>query len=328
LSASGSGRQRRPGQGTSPKALEPPSPKPSSPQVPLDEQVDRYLNHLATERGLAGNTLAAYGRDLAAFVDHLERHQLTNARAIQVRDVVSFLEALQQRGLTARSRARMLAAIRGLFAFLLREEEVTADPSREIHLPRLGQRLPRSLGAEEITQLLFSPEDGALAQRDGAMFELVYATGLRVSEAVSLKVSQVNLEAGYLTVIGKGGKERAVPVGACARQRLLEYLQTARPAILDGRLSPQLFVNRNGRPLSRQGFWKRLRLAVRRAGIAGKVSPHTLRHAFATHMVEGGADLRAVQMMLGHADIASTQIYTHVARDRLRAVHRKFHPRG
>jgi integrase/recombinase XerD len=294
----------------------------------VDAQVDRYLNHLATERGLAANTLAAYGRDLAAFVDHLDRRHITSGVTVQGRDVVSFLEALRQRGLCARSRARMLAAVRGLFRFLLREQEVSTDPSREIHLPRLGQRLPRSLGPEEMADLLVSDDGDPLTQRDGTMFELVYATGLRVSEVVSLKVSQVNLEAGYLTVIGKGSKERAVPIGTRARQRLLDYLQTARPTILAGRLSPYLFLNRSGRRLSRQGFWKRLRLAVRRAGIAGKVSPHTLRHAFATHLVEGGADLRSVQMMLGHADIATTQIYTHVARDRLRAVHRKFHPRG
>jgi integrase/recombinase XerD len=293
-----------------------------------DAAVDRFLNYLATERGLAANTLAAYGRDLAGFADHLDRRQVRSVDAIQVRDVVSFLEGLQQRGLSARSRARMLAAVRGLFAFLLREEERETDPSRDIRLPRLGQRLPRSLAPEEMAALLSPAEGNALVQRDGAMIELVYATGLRVSEVVSLKVSQVNLEAGYLTVVGKGSKERAVPIGSYARQRLLAYLQDARAKILSGRLSPYLFVNRAGRRLSRQGFWKRLRLAVRRAGLAGKVSPHTLRHAFATHLVERGADLRAVQMMLGHADIATTQIYTHVARDRLRAVHRTFHPRG
>ena len=294
----------------------------------LDAQVDRYLNHLATERGLAANTLAAYGRDLAVFLDHLARHHIASGAAVRGRDVVSFLDALRQRGLSARSRARMLAAVRGLFRFLLRERDLSTDPSQDIHLPRLGQRLPRSLGPEEMAELLRRGDSDPLTQRDGAMFELVYATGLRVSEVVSLTVNQVNLEAGYLTVIGKGGKERAVPIGTCARQRVLDYLQTARPAILAGRLSRQLFVNRSGRRLSRQGFWKRLRLAVRHAGIAGTVSPHTLRHAFATHLVERGADLRAVQMMLGHADIATTQIYTHVARERLRAVHRKFHPRG
>ena len=293
-----------------------------------DLAVDRFLNYLATERGLAANTLMAYGRDLAGFVGHLERRHVGNVGAIQVRDVVSYLEGLQQRGLSARSRARTLAAVRGWFAFLLREEEIETDPSRDIRLPRLGQRLPRSLAPEEIAELLSRTDGNALAQRDGAMIELVYATGLRASEVVSLKVSQVNLEAGYLTVVGKGSKERAVPIGSYARQRVLDYLPGGRAKILAGRLSPYLFVNRAGRRLTRQGFWKRLRLAVRRAGLAGKVSPHTLRHAFATHLVERGADLRAVQMMLGHADIATTQVYTHVARERLRAVHRQFHPRG
>ena len=298
------------------------------PALGTDVAVDRFLNYLATERGVAANTVLAYGRDLASFVNHCERRHLRHVAAIQVRDVVSFLEGLQQRGLSARSRARTLAAVRGWFAFLLREAEVEADPSRDIRLPRLGQRLPRSLAPEEIAELLARTAGDTLVQRDGAMIELLYATGLRVSEIVSLKVSQVNLEAGYLTVVGKGSKERAVPIGSYARQRLLDYLAGARAKILAGRLSPYLFVNRAGRRLTRQGFWKRLRLAVRRASLAGKVSPHTLRHAFATHLVERGADLRAVQMMLGHADIATTQIYTHVARERLRAVHRQFHPRG
>jgi integrase/recombinase XerD len=293
-----------------------------------DLAVDRYLNYLAAEKGLATNTLAAYSRDLTAFLNHLERRRVAGAADVQGRDVVSFLEGLQQRGLSARTRARMFAALRGFFAFLMREDALAADPTHDIHLPRLGQRLPRSLGPDEVTQLLAAHDDSALGQRDGAMIELLYATGLRVSEIVSLKVSQVNLEAGYLTVVGKGSKERAVPIGSVARQRVLDYLQTARPAILHGRLSPYLFVNRAGHHLSRQGFALRLRLAIRRASIGGKVSPHTLRHAFATHLVERGADLRAVQMMLGHADISTTQIYTHVARDRLRAVHRKFHPRG
>jgi len=293
-----------------------------------DREVDSYLNYLAAEKGLAANSLTAYSRDLAAFVNHLERRRVDSATAAQARDVVSFLEGLQQRGLSARTRARLFAALRGFFAFLLREEQLAADPTRDIHLPRLGQRLPRSLGPDEVVQLLTAHDNGALGQRDGAMIELLYATGLRVSEIVSLKVSQVNLEAGYLTVVGKGSKERAVPVGSVARQRLLDYLHSARPALLRGRLSPYLFVTRAGRHLSRQGFALRVRLAVRRASIGGKVSPHTLRHAFATHLVERGADLRAVQMMLGHADISTTQIYTHVARDRLRAVHRKFHPRG
>ncbi len=301
-----------------------------TPHSPLnsDLQVDHFLTCLAAERGLAANTLTAYGHDLAAFVDHLSRRRIHTPAAVQAGDVISFLEALQQRGLSPRSRARMFAAVRGFFRFLIRERVIDVDPTRDLHLLRLGHKLPASLGVEEVAHLLRQPTANSLEQRDGAMVELVYATGLRVSEVVSLKASQVNLEAGYLTVVGKGSKERAVPIGSFARQRLLDYLGDARPKILAGRLSPYLFVNRAGRRLSRQGFWKRLRLAVRRAGIGGKVSPHTLRHAFATHLVERGADLRSVQMLLGHADISTTQVYTHVARDHLRAVHRKFHPRG
>ena len=301
---------------------------PNHSALSTDAAVDRYLNYLAAEKGLAANSLTAYSHDLAAFLNHLQRRSSGAADDVQARDVVSFLEGLQQRGLSGRTRARMFAALRGFFAFLVREEVLAVDPTHDIHLPRLGQRLPRSLGPDEVTQLLTVQGNSPLAQRDGAMIELLYATGLRVSEIVTLKVSQVNLEAGYLTVVGKGSKERAVPIGSVARQRLLDYLQTARPALLKGRLSAYLFVNRAGRHLSRQGFALRVRQAVRRASIGGKVSPHTLRHAFATHLVERGADLRAVQMMLGHADISTTQIYTHVARDRLRAVHRKFHPRG
>jgi len=293
-----------------------------------DLAVDRFLNHLAAEKGLAKNTLSAYGRDLTALLDHLEQRRIARPQDVQGSDVVSFLEALQGRGLSARTRARMLAAVRGFFKFLVREEVLAADPTRDLRLPRLGQRLPRSLSPDEVRQLLANQADGVLAQRDGAMVELVYATGMRVSEAVSLKVNQLNLEAGYLTVLGKGNKERVVPIGTYARQRVIDYVQQARPQLLKGRLSPHLFVTRTGRKLSRQAFWLRLRRLVLQTGVRGTVSPHTLRHAFATHLVEGGADLRAVQMMLGHADISTTQIYTHVARDRLRAVHRKFHPRG
>jgi integrase/recombinase XerD len=294
-----------------------------------DLQVDRFLTLVATERGLAANSVQAYSRDLAALTDHLERRGVHSAGALQARDLVSFLETLHQRGLAARTRARMLAAVRGFCAFLVREGVLAADPARDLRLPRLGQRLPRSLASTEVKRLLTgSDDDATLVARDVAMIELLYATGLRVSELVSLKVSQVNLEAAYLTVVGKGRKERAVPIGSYARTRLLAYVQETRPRILGRRLSPYLFVNRAGRAMSRQGFWKRLRLAVRRSELTGKISPHTLRHAFATHLVEGGADLRAVQMMLGHADISTTQIYTHVARERLRELHRKFHPRG
>ncbi len=293
-----------------------------------DVLVDRFLNYLAAEKGLAANTLTAYSRDLTGFLDHLEKRGV--ARIIETRggDVTSFLELLQSRRLAARSRARALACLRGFFGFLVREGILRETPTRDVRFPRVGQRLPRSLGREQIGQLLADRVDNPLVQRDLAMIELVYATGLRVSELVGLKVSQVNLEAGYLTVVGKGSKERAVPIGRYARDRVVAYLQETRTRILKGKLSPYLFVNRAGQRMTRRGFAQRLDLTAQRAEIDGQVSPHILRHAFATHLVERGADLRAVQMMLGHADIATTQIYTHIARDHLRAVHKKFHPRG
>ena len=294
----------------------------------MDAAVDRYLAWLAAERRASPHTLAAYGHDCAALVHCLERQGISDPAAVLPGHLVGFLEAEQRRGLDARSRARTLAAVRGLFAFLVREGVVSIDPSRALRRPRLGRRLPVSLGREAVGQLLTAAALDPLVQRDVAMIELVYAAGLRVSEIVALNVSQVKLEAGYLTVIGKGRKERAVPIGRMARERLLAYLKEVRPQILGRRLSAFLFVTRAGTAMTRQAFWQRLRRRAVQAEVRQHLSPHTLRHAFATHLVEGGADLRAVQLMLGHADIATTEIYTHVARERLREVHRKFHPRG
>jgi len=293
-----------------------------------DDLVDRFLDYLAAEKGSSPHTLSAYSRDLVALLNHLDEQQVGSVASVQSAHIVRYLEMLQQRGLAARSRARALASVRGLFAFLVREQLLTADPAREIHPPRLPQRLPRSLGTDEVRQLLSEAEDTVLLRRDATMVELIYACGLRVSEAVTLRVGQVNLEAGFLTVMGKGRKERVVPIGSVARDRVAAYIREVRPLFLKGKQSPYLFLNRVGKPMSRQGFGLRLRGLALRRGIHGKVSPHVLRHAFATHLVDGGADLRAVQMMLGHSDISTTQIYTHVARDRLRSVHRKFHPRG
>jgi integrase/recombinase XerD len=294
----------------------------------VDEAVDRYMQYLAAERRVSQHTLAAYGRDCAELVQALEEQGVTSPAEVLPGHIVGFLEAAQRRGLSARSRARALAAVRGLFGFLLRERLIASDPSRELRRPRLGRRLPHSIGQAAVLRLLAGGEEDPLVHRDLAMIELIWATGLRVSEVVSLKTSQVDLEANYLTVMGKGRKERAVPIGRYARDRVLAYLRDARPQILGRRLSPYLFLTRAGRPMTRQGFWQRLRRRVRQAEVEGRISPHTLRHAFATHLVEGGADLRAVQLMLGHADIGTTEIYTHVARDRLRELHRKFHPRG
>lgn len=294
----------------------------------MDEAVDRYLHYLVAERGLSRNTLAAYGSDCAVFLQALEQQGVERLTSVLPGHIVGFLDLLERRGLSARSRARALAAVRGLFGFMLREGIVTRDPSRELRRPRLGRRLPRTLSRDEVGELLGDEGADPLLQRDVAMIELLYATGLRVSELISLKSSQLDLEAGYLTVVGKGRKERAVPIGTHARTRILHYMQEARQQLLRRRLSPYLFVTRVGRPMSRQAFWQRLRQRALRSELRRHVSPHTLRHAFATHLVDGGADLRAVQLMLGHADIGTTEIYTHVAGKRLRAVHQKYHPRG
>ena len=294
----------------------------------MDAAVDRYLTWLAAERRVSPHTLAGYGRDCAALAQFLDRAGVRAPADVLAGHLVGFLEAEQRRGLSARSRARALAAVRGLFAFLVREGMLVVDPSRELRRPRLGRPLPKAIAQVSVAELLGAASADPLVQRDLAMIELVYAAGLRVSEAVGLTVTQVKLEAGYLTVTGKGRKERAVPIGKLARERLLAYLRDVRPQLLGRRLSPYLFVTRAGRAMSRQSFWKRLRRRALQAGIREHVSPHTLRHAFATHLVEGGADLRSVQLMLGHADIGTTEIYTHVARERLREVHKKFHPRG
>ncbi|MGD9765147.1 MAG: tyrosine recombinase [Candidatus Binatia bacterium] len=290
--------------------------------------MDRYLTWLAAERRLSPHTLAAYARDCTALVQFLDRQGVREPAGVLPGHLVGFLEAEQRRGLAPRSRARCLAAIRGLFRHLVREGLCASDPSRELRRPRLGRRLPKSLGTAAVEQLLGPDGGDVLVQRDLAMIELIYAAGLRVSEAVGLTVNQVKLEAGYLTVVGKGRKERAVPIGRAARARLTEYLKDVRPQLLRRRLSSYLFVTGAGKPMTRQAFWLRLRRRAVAAGLRERVSPHVLRHAFATHLVEGGADLRAVQLMLGHADIATTEIYTHVARERLREVHKRFHPRG
>ena len=294
----------------------------------MDAAVDRYLTFLAAERRVSPHTLAAYGRDCAALAQSLEHQGVREPAAVLAGHLVTFLAAEQARGLSARSRARALAAVRGLFGFLVREGVLSQDPSRELRRPRLGRRLPQSVGRASVERLLADDTTDPLVLRDVAMIELIYAAGLRVSEAVGITVAQVKLEAGYLTVFGKGRKERAVPIGRPARARLLAYLKDVRPQLLGRKLSPHLFVTRAGRPMTREGFWRRLRRRALQAEVREHLSPHTLRHAFATHLVEGGADLRVVQTMLGHADIATTEIYTHVARERLREVHRKFHPRG
>jgi integrase/recombinase XerD len=290
---------------------------------PLDRSVDDYLNFLATNRGLARNTLDAYGRDLAALSGRGRR----DPTAVGSEDLVDYLGWLRESRLKAASVARRFSAARGWLRFLESTGAIKKNPAASVRSARLPRRLPRPWTREDVRRLLEAPFDGRAGARDRAMLEALYGAGLRVSELVSLRLAQLNLEGGYVVVIGKGNKERPVPLGVHAREALKAYLEGPRAGLLGGRTSPHVFVTARGRAMSRQGFWK---LLGRRALALGlpRVSPHRLRHSFATHLLEGGADLRAVQAMLGHADISTTQVYTDVARSRLRELHRRFHPRS
>jgi len=286
-----------------------------------------YLESLWGERGLAGNTLAAYRRDLMQFQQWLggRERPLT---ACERGDIEGYLAERMQAGLSARSSARLLSCLRGFYRYLLREGHIGRDPTLEIEGPRLGMALPGTLSEDDVERLLDAPDTGdVLGLRDRAMLELLYACGLRVTELVTLELSQVNLNQGVLRIMGKGSRERLVPMGEVARQWLERYCAEARGALLQ-RSSDVLFPSRRGRVMTRQTFWHRVKLHAREAGIRVELSPHTLRHAFATHLVNHGADLRVVQLLLGHSDLSTTQIYTHVARARLQELHARHHPRG
>lgn len=295
----------------------------------LSKLIDQFLNYLLVEKGLSRATLESYSADLLRYADFMQQTGQDTVSAEDTALILKHLINLRNEGLGARSRARHLVSLRGFYRFLAHEKILRLDPSKLVDLPKTTLKLPDVLNQAEVQRLLNAP-DGLKPSglRDAAMLEVLYAAGLRVSELIHLKVQDVQLEAGFVRVMGKGSKERIVPIGQYAREKVLFYLEHARGRMVKERSSPYLFVARAGRPLTRQGFWKLLRRYARAAGLFKKVTPHSLRHSFASHLLEGGADLRAVQVMLGHADISTTQIYTHVAKDRLKELHRRFHPRG
>jgi integrase/recombinase XerD len=294
----------------------------------LDPLVERKLSQMRVEGGLATKTLESYRRDLFRLQRYLLRHRLNMSDFVSPHIIRSFLASQKQETLAASSVARMLSAMRGWYRFLVCEKILKTSPLRAVATARRSVRLPQTLTLQEVTALLEAPiRDRAEDRRDRVMLELLYASGLRVSELVGLTLSQIDVDLGCLRVMGKGAKERVAPMGQTARDLLIEYLEQVRPVLLKRRSSRKVFVSRRGRELTRQGYWKSLSLRARRAGIFKPISPHMLRHSFATHLLEGGADLRVVQAILGHADIATTQIYTHVDRRRLKHVHRQFFPR-
>jgi integrase/recombinase XerD len=276
---------------------------------------------------MSPNTVESYARDLAALAGYAESRG-KDVEGLQRTDLEAFVRHLQSAGHSPRSAARAVASVRGLYRFLLAEKAIAADPAEDLRAPRAWPALPKYLDLEEVDRLLAQP-DAATPRgvRDKTLIEVLYATGLRVTELLSLKPGDVSLDAGYLTCVGKGDKQRIVPFGTAAADWLARYVKDARPALLRNRKSAWLFVNARGGRLSRVGFWKILKEYGIRAGITRDISPHVLRHSFATHLLDRGADLRAIQMMLGHADLSTTQIYTHVLEARLRAVYDKFHPR-
>jgi integrase/recombinase XerD len=301
----------------------------SSKMPALDHLIDQYLNYLLTEKGLAQTTLDSYSRDLLRYHDFLKQNGIHNITKTDTALILKHMIALRNAGLGARSRARHLVSIRGFYRFLFNEKIIKNDPSRLVDLPKLSLKLPDVLAVDEVARLLKTPDTSKpLGARDAAMLELLYAAGLRVSELVNLKLRDVNLEAGFVRVMGKGSKERVVPIGQHAKTKIENYIENYRGPALKNKPSPYLFIARAGKPITRQGFWKLLRRYADQARIHKKISPHSLRHSFATHLLEGGADLRAVQVMLGHVDISTTQIYTHVTRKHLKELHQKFHPRG
>ena len=296
--------------------------------IGFDDWIDRYLHHLIVERGLSRNTIEAYARDLRGFAAFLEKQKDSNPLTASADKILFYFKLLREERLSPRSLARSISALKGLYKFLLQEGALEENPLRHLRTPRVTPRLPEVLTGEDIEQIMkqVKPEK-PLGLRDRAMLELLYATGLRVSELVHLSVHDVNLEVGYLRTKGKGSKERIVPIGRAAVRALKEYLRDSGHALARKSEGQALFLGRRGRGITRQGFWKLLRRYAAVSGIRKKITPHTLRHSFATHLLEGGADLRSVQSMLGHADIATTQIYTHVSREHLKRLHQKYHPR-
>ncbi len=296
---------------------------------PLEPALDLFLAHVRVEKGLAENSVEAYGRDLRRYVEFLDGRGVAAWDAVGRADIQAHLAELVRVGLSSRSQARALSAIRSLHRLLAAERIAAADPSDEIEAPRPGRRLPALLSHDEVGRLLGAPDPRTPAgRRDKAMLELLYATGLRVTELVSLRLNDVNLETRVLVARGKGNKERIVPVGAPAAEAVKAWLGGARERLLHGRRSKDLFVTPRGGRMTRQGFAKLLDRHARVAGIRRRISPHKLRHSFATHLLEGGADLRAVQVMLGHADVSTTQIYTHVDRRHVKRLYDRFHPRA
>lgn len=295
----------------------------------MKEQIEDYLHDLKIERGLAENTITSYRLDLQEFESFLETAHIQNFAKVDQLTILNFLKQQQSAGKARNSVTRMVSTLRRFFQYLVQNEKLTVDPMAEVKAPKKGRPLPQVLTVSEVNQLLAAPDtSNKYGIRDRAILEVMYATGLRVSELVHLKMGELHLEMGLIQTVGKGNKERIIPIGDVAIDWIDRYLNQSRPLLLKQRTSPYLFLNAHGSGLSRQSIWQKIQTYVSIAGIRKHVTPHTLRHSFATHILENGADLRIVQELLGHSDISTTQIYTHISKKRLAEVYRKAHPRA
>lgn len=296
----------------------------------MKNQIEDFLHFIIVEKGLAQNTIDSYKRDLTKYTNYLMNvEQVTSLNRVTRIVIMNYLFFLREQGLASTTIARTIASIRSFHQFLLREKETTNDPSLHIESPKQERKLPKVLSSEEVDALLSAPSSSTpYDYRNKAMLELLYATGIRVSELCSLKLQDVHLAMGFIRCVGKGNKERIIPIGKLATEELTRYISFARASLMKKKRHDFLFVNHHGESLSRQGFWKILKKISKEAKIEKELTPHTLRHSFATHLLENGADLRAVQEMLGHVDISTTQIYTHVTKTRLKDVYANFHPRA
>lgn len=295
----------------------------------MDKLIERFIHYLAVERGLAQNTLDSYQRDLNNYVEFLTRSNIRDLNQTRRANIIAYLADLQRKGRATSTISRNLASLRSFYGFLIRDGLIDSDPTNNLESPKIEKRLPKVLTVQEVEALLEGPDLGDVCGlRDKAMLELLYATGIRVSELVALNLSDVNLNMGFLKCFGKGSKERIIPLGTMALTTVSDYVMRARVKLLRNQEEESLFLNHHGQRLSRQGFWKIIKKYATSATIEKEITPHTLRHSFATHLLENGADLRAVQEMLGHADISTTQIYTHLTKSRLKEVYAKTHPRA
>ena len=295
----------------------------------MESLIQEFIDYLGHEKGLASNTLESYSRDLKQYYGFLSGDSSLSLENASQSTIVAYLMDLRKQGKATATIARRLAALKAFYQFLVKENYVESDPTGELSSPKLERKLPKVLTVEEVERLLAQPDFSTPAgKRDKAMLELLYATGIRVSELVNLNVQDVDLQEGFVRCLGKGSKERVVPIGEMAIIALRSYLENARSKLIADPKEKALFVNHHGRRLTRQGFWKIVKKYSQQALIRKEITPHTLRHSFATHLLENGADIRAVQEMLGHADISTTQIYTHVTKDRLKDVYAKSHPRA